>query len=199
MSLRRKRRQRLVRIKVQKLKSIVPGGHGLQLDSLFVHTASYILRLRLQIYVLKSILGLHWQKWLLCLSIWSYLFIVFALLFCIIMISFFFYCYSNLNIASYCIDQDGSSLLFYWCFSSFLGGSMVHCCWNSIFIWLWNLNQNYCTHLILKQFIYLLGGLRLFLLSHECDHSFVNLKFLLFAEKCMFLHEWSLKDLFGTQ
>ncbi|KAF3947889.1 hypothetical protein CMV_026047 [Castanea mollissima] len=50
MSLRRRRRQRLVRIKVQKLKSIVPGGHGLQLDSLFVHTASYILRLRLQVY-----------------------------------------------------------------------------------------------------------------------------------------------------
>lgn len=99
------------------------------------------------------------------------------------MFSFFFYCYSNLNIASYCIDQDGSSLLFYWCFSSFLGGCMVHCCWNSIFIWLWNLNQNYCTHLILKQFIYLLGGLRLFLLSHECDHSFVNLKFLLFGER----------------
>ncbi|KAK4568489.1 hypothetical protein RGQ29_004052 [Quercus rubra] len=54
MSLRR-RRQRLVRVKVQKLKSIVPGGHGLQLDSLFVHTANYILRLRLQIYVLKSL------------------------------------------------------------------------------------------------------------------------------------------------
>ncbi|KAK7856902.1 transcription factor par2 [Quercus suber] len=51
MSLRRRRRQRLVRIKVQKLKSIVPGGHGLQLDSLFVHTASYILRLKLQIYI----------------------------------------------------------------------------------------------------------------------------------------------------
>jgi hypothetical protein len=54
-----RRRRRAFRMKVGKLQRIVPGGHGLQPDSLFVQTANYILHLRLQVYVLESILGLH--------------------------------------------------------------------------------------------------------------------------------------------
>lgn len=52
---RRRRRQRAVQMKVKKLQRIVPGGDGLQPDSLFVQTANYILHLRLQVYALQSI------------------------------------------------------------------------------------------------------------------------------------------------
>ncbi|KAK9278787.1 hypothetical protein L1049_028365 [Liquidambar formosana] len=47
---------RSVRMKVQKLQRLVPGGHGLQPDKLYLQTAEYILHLRLQLNVLEAIL-----------------------------------------------------------------------------------------------------------------------------------------------
>ncbi|KAG7954639.1 hypothetical protein I3843_11G029200 [Carya illinoinensis] len=58
---RRRRRQGEVGKKVQKLQRIVPGGHVLQADNLLLQTANYILNLRLQVHVLKSVLSLHEQ------------------------------------------------------------------------------------------------------------------------------------------
>lgn len=113
-----RRRRRAFRMKVEKLQRIVPGGHGLQPDSLFDQTANYILHLRLQVYVLESILGLH-EPWLLYLKIWSISFYRLKKYFsCILM--FLFLIYLKFQYCC-CIDQDGSSLLFYWCnISSFL-------------------------------------------------------------------------------
>ncbi|KAF4395477.1 hypothetical protein G4B88_010941 [Cannabis sativa] len=44
-------RRGLVRMKVKKLQSLIPGGKGLKPDLLFLKTADYILRLRLQIQI----------------------------------------------------------------------------------------------------------------------------------------------------
>lgn len=56
---RQRRRRRLVRMKVEKLQRLVPGGHGLQLDPLCIQTADYILHLKLQVNVLEAILKFH--------------------------------------------------------------------------------------------------------------------------------------------
>ncbi|RVX18384.1 hypothetical protein CK203_006671 [Vitis vinifera] len=56
---RRRGAPRKVLMKFQKLQRLVPGGHGLQPDQLFLQTADYILHLKLQVNVLEAILKLH--------------------------------------------------------------------------------------------------------------------------------------------
>ncbi|KAF5764298.1 hypothetical protein HanRHA438_Chr15g0702931 [Helianthus annuus] len=41
--------------KVKKLQKLVPGGKGLNADRLFVHTANYIMHLKLQVDVLQAL------------------------------------------------------------------------------------------------------------------------------------------------
>ncbi|XAR48049.1 hypothetical protein NMG60_11030750 [Bertholletia excelsa] len=52
---RRIARVSLVRTKVKKLRSLIPGGRGLKPDRLFLHTADYILHLRRQVNVLQAL------------------------------------------------------------------------------------------------------------------------------------------------
>ncbi|KAL7110279.1 hypothetical protein ACP275_05G015000 [Erythranthe tilingii] len=56
MKMVRGRRRRIKR-KIKKLQKIIPGGQGLNPDSLFVRTADYILLLRLQIHFLQTTLS----------------------------------------------------------------------------------------------------------------------------------------------
>ncbi|KAK9935530.1 hypothetical protein M0R45_022631 [Rubus argutus] len=44
-----------VRVKVKKLQMLVPGGSGLEAERLFLHTADYIMHLRLQVNVLQAL------------------------------------------------------------------------------------------------------------------------------------------------
>ncbi|XP_062109473.1 transcription factor PAR2 [Humulus lupulus] len=48
-------RRGLVRMKVKKLQTLIPGGRGLKPDRLFLRTADYILRLRLQVNFLQAL------------------------------------------------------------------------------------------------------------------------------------------------
>ncbi|XP_068638636.1 transcription factor PAR2-like [Aristolochia californica] len=60
--LKRRRRRfvdRSVRMKVRKLRQLVPGGQGLQPDRLFVQIADYILHLRLQVNALQALSDLY--------------------------------------------------------------------------------------------------------------------------------------------
>ncbi|KAK1437819.1 hypothetical protein QVD17_03617 [Tagetes erecta] len=41
--------------KVKKLQKLIPGGNALNADQLFVHTASYIMHLKLQVDVLQAL------------------------------------------------------------------------------------------------------------------------------------------------
>ncbi|OMO78413.1 hypothetical protein COLO4_24771 [Corchorus olitorius] len=56
---KRQRRQRSVQMKAQKLQRVVPGTHGLLLDHLLLHTAHYILHLRLQLCLLEALVKFH--------------------------------------------------------------------------------------------------------------------------------------------
>ncbi|KVH96069.1 hypothetical protein Ccrd_001845 [Cynara cardunculus var. scolymus] len=46
--------KRVVR-KVKKLQKLIPGGKGMNADRLFVHTANYIMHLKLQVDVLQAL------------------------------------------------------------------------------------------------------------------------------------------------
>lgn len=49
----------VVRMKVQKLRKLVPGGHELKTERLLSHTADYIMRMRFQVNLLQALLRLH--------------------------------------------------------------------------------------------------------------------------------------------
>ncbi|XP_042452667.1 transcription factor bHLH146-like [Zingiber officinale] len=53
------RRTAAVRRKVRRLRRLVPGGRELQPEQLFLQTAEYIYRLRLQVHVLRAISDLY--------------------------------------------------------------------------------------------------------------------------------------------
>ncbi|KAI4319091.1 hypothetical protein MLD38_032734 [Melastoma candidum] len=48
-----------VRMKVEKLQKLVPGGDDLQTERLLSHTADYIVRMRFQVNLLQALLKLH--------------------------------------------------------------------------------------------------------------------------------------------
>ncbi|KAL6189829.1 hypothetical protein ACLB2K_036230 [Fragaria x ananassa] len=52
---RRTTTSRTVRVKVRKLQMLIPGGRGLEAETLFRHTADYIMHLRFQVDVLQAI------------------------------------------------------------------------------------------------------------------------------------------------
>ncbi|XP_074580410.1 uncharacterized protein LOC141836843 [Curcuma longa] len=56
---RREGRRAAVRRKVRRLRRLVPGGRELQPEQLFLRTAEYIYRLRLQVNVLRAISDLY--------------------------------------------------------------------------------------------------------------------------------------------
>ncbi|EXC31162.1 hypothetical protein L484_004928 [Morus notabilis] len=53
------KRKGKLKMKLHRLQRIIPGGQGLKPDQLMVHTADYILHLRLQLCVLEALLKLH--------------------------------------------------------------------------------------------------------------------------------------------
>ncbi|KAL3644524.1 hypothetical protein CASFOL_009704 [Castilleja foliolosa] len=52
----RRNGRRLIQMKVKKLRKIVPGGQGVNPDTLLLRAADYISLLRLQINILKNLI-----------------------------------------------------------------------------------------------------------------------------------------------
>ncbi|MFS8031544.1 hypothetical protein Hanom_Chr17g01547161 [Helianthus anomalus] len=52
---RSRRTNTMVLRKVKNLQNLIPGGKGLNVDQLFVHTANYIMHLKLQVDMLQAL------------------------------------------------------------------------------------------------------------------------------------------------
>lgn len=68
MAMRRRRRSRgrragrgreSVRVKVQRLRQLVPGSRGLRPDRLFLRTADFIMQLRSQVNLLQALSNIY--------------------------------------------------------------------------------------------------------------------------------------------